>query len=220
MKQGQICKIQVHEGQDPLFSEHIGKDGGWFLKAKGKNGKVMFHLVDWNRTMEMSSPLDLVDESLKNENPTKPYYVVFIVPENLQPLVTSISTKMDSMATQTCAEAKVNSLYEAKAIAATNLENAKKKVALHEARIKEIEHEIDELFKISAMEVPHFMYAYGKHTEDGQEYCWRIPFELYKTIHAGSTIVVKTKKGEDKAVVTKVEKSPYLLDHKLVVSMA
>lgn len=219
MKQGQICKIQAHEGRDPLFSEHIGEDGGWFLKAKGRDGKVMFHLVDGNRMIEMNIPLNLVDESLKNENPTKPYYVVFVIPENLQPLVTSVSSKMDSMATQTCAEAKVNSLYEAKAIATANLENAKKKVAFHEEHIKEIENEIDEFFKISSMENPHFMYAYGKHSEDGQEYCWRIPFGLYDAVHVGSTITVKTKKGEDNAVVTRVEESPYLLDHKLVVSV-
>lgn len=212
MKQGQICKIQAREGQDPLFSEHIGKDGGWFLKAKGRDGKVMFHLVDGNRAIEMNIPLNLVDESLENENPTKPYYVVFVIPdyvvfvipENLQPLVTSVSSKMDSMATQTCAEAKVNSLYEAKAIATANLENAKKKVAFHEEHIKEIENEIDELLKISSMENPHFMYAYGKHSEDVQEYCWRIPFGLYDAVNVGSTIVVKAKNGEDNAVVTRV----------------
>lgn len=219
MKQGQLCKIQVHEGKDPIFSEMLGEDGGWFLKTKGSDHKVVFRLVNGNRTTEMSIPMNLVDESLKNENPTKPYYVVFVVPENLQPLVTMVSSQMDLMATQTCTESKVNALYAEKSIAVTNLENAKKKMEFHEAHIKEIEHEIDDLCQISAMYEPHFMYAYGKHSPDGQEYCWRIPFELYKSVCDGSTIVVNTKKGKDKAVVTKVEKSPYLLDHKLVISM-
>lgn len=219
MYQGQLCKIQVHENQDATFSEVLGKDGGWFLKLKGSDGKTKFHLVDQNRTREMTIEPSMVDESLRNEDATKPFYVVCVVPSNIQPVALSVSANMDALATKICIESRIGALQLSRKAALCNLENAQKKVNHHDEQVKALTKQVDELLKISSMPNPYFMYAYGKHSADGQEFSWRIPYDLYDFVRAGSTVISDTKFGPSPVVVTKVEKSAYLLEHKLVISM-
>lgn len=219
MYQGQLCKIQVHENRDPAFSEILGKDGGWFLKLKGSDGKTKFHLVDQNRASEMTIEPSMVDESQRNEDPTKPFYVVCVVPANIQPSVLSVSPKTDMLAAKVCIESKINALEMTRNATLKNLESARAKVAHHEGCVNALNKQMDELVKISAMPNPYFLYAYGKHSADGQEFSWRVPYDLYDFVRAGSTVIADTKFGPSPVVVTKVEKSSYLLEHKLVISM-
>ena len=219
MYQGQLCKIQVHENQDPAFSEILGKDGGWFLKLKGSDGKTKFHLVDQNRVREMTIEPSMVDESLRNEDATRPFYVVCVVPSNIQPVALNVSPEMDVLATRICVESKIEALRLSQKAALCNLESAQRKLNHHDELVKVITKQIDELVKISSMPNPYFMYAYGKHSADGQEFSWRVPYDLYDFVRAGSTVIADTKLGPSPVVVTRVEKSPYLLEHKLVISM-
>lgn len=219
MYQGQLCKIQVHENRDPAFSEILGKDGGWFLKLKGSDGKTKFHLVDQNRVSEMTIETSMVDESLRNEDATKPFYVVCVVPSNIQPIALSVSPEMDTLATKICVESKINALRRERKASMLNLESAQKKMKHHEEQVMALTKQVDELTKISSMPTPYFMYAYGKHSADGQEFSWRVPYDLYDFVRAGSTVIADTKFGPSPVVVTKVEKSAYLLEHKLVISM-
>ena len=219
MYQGQLCKIQVHENRDPAFSELIGKDGGWFLKFKGSDGKTKFHLVDQNRVSEMTIEPSMVDESQRNEDPTKPFYVVCVIPANIQPSVLSVSPKTDMLAAEVCIESKVGALQLSRKAALHNLECVQRKMQHHEEQVKILTKQIDELRKIQEMHEPYFLYAYGKHSADGQEFSWRVPYDLYEFVRAGSTVIADTKFGPSPVVVTKVEKSAYLLEHKLVISM-
>ena len=219
MYQGQLCKIQVHENRDPAFSELLGKDGGWFLKLKGSDGKTKFHLVDQNRVSEMTIEPSMVDESQRNEDPTKPFYVVCVIPANIQPSVLSVSPKTDMLAAKVCIESKVGALQLSRKSALHNLECVQRKMQHHEEQVKILTKQIDELRKIQEMHEPYFLYAYGKHSADGQEFSWRVPYDLYEFVRAGSTVIADTKFGPSPVVVTKVEKSAYLLEHKLVISM-
>lgn len=217
MHQGQLCKIQVHHNQDPAFS--LGKNGGWFLKLRGSDGKQTFHLVDDKRTMELSIPESMVDESLCNKAPERPYYVVFVMPGKLQPRVTSVSPDLDDLAVLSCVEAKTEALAASRSLFWEKQKRTEREVEACKEAIRKIEHNIAELWQIAHTSEPHFVYAYGKHPGDDREFCWRVPYELYDTVKAGSTITVDTQLGKAKAVVTRIEKSAYLLEHRLVVSV-
>lgn len=217
MKQSQLYKIQVHNGRDPMFA--IGENGGWFLKIEGDDGTPVFHLVDDSRNTEMTIPSSMVDESLCNREPSKPYYVVFAAPPKLQPLVTNVSSKLDTLATQSCLEAKLGDLSRNSQVLSEHLKMLEQKAAAVREKLEGVDKQIVELYKISVMPSPHFVYAYGKHPGDDREFCWRVPYSLYNLVQAGSKILVDTRNGEASVVVTKIEQSHYLLDHKLVLSV-
>ncbi len=219
MYQGQLCKIQVHENQDPSFSEVVGKEGGWFLKLKGSDGKIKFHLVDQNRVKEMTIDPKMVDESLCNEESAKPFYVVCVVPAETMPFALNVSPQIDALATKACITSKINALKSARSLCVEFLTAEQKKVRHREDQVKKLDIQMGELLKISDMPTPYFLYAYGKHSADGQEFAWCVPFDLYDCVHAGSTVVAETKFGPASVVVTKIEKSAYLLGHKLIISM-
>lgn len=217
MKHGQLCKIQVHSNQDPAFS--LSKGGGWFLKLRDSDGKDTFHLVDDDRNMELSIPASMVDESLRNEAPERPYYIVFIVPEKLQATVTSVSSGMDDLAVLSCVEARTKELTATRNTYYENQKRAEREAETWKESVQRIEHNIAELWQIAHAPEPHFVYAYGMHPGDDREFCWRVPCELYDVVKVGSHISVDTKLGKAKAVVTKIEKSSYLLKHRLVISV-
>lgn len=219
MYQGQLCKIQVHENRDPTFTKVVGADGGWFLKLKDENGKTKFHLVSRNRTEEMSIDPAMVDESLHNESPTKPFYVVCVVPASLQPVALSVSPNVDSLVTKACLNSKIGMLESSRNLLFRSLEIVEEKVTRHKDRIAELGKQMDELLKIASMPDPYFLYAYGKHSADGQEFSWRIPSGLYGQVHTGATVIADTKFGPQPVVVTRIERSSYLLDHKLIISL-
>lgn len=220
MYQGQLCKIQAHENQDSAFSEMLGKDGGWFLKLKGENGKTKFHLVDQSLGKEMTIDPSMVDESLKNADTSKPFYVVCVVPTNIQPLALNVSPQMDTLVLKACIDSKLHIIEEMRNGTLKDLKVAQEKVKRHEERVKELDEQADELLKILAMPNSYFMYAYGKHSANGQEFCWRIPHKLYGTVFAGSTAIAETQFGPEPVVITRVEKGSYLLNHKLIIAVS
>lgn len=65
-----------------------------------------------------------------------------------------------------------------------------------------------------------FTYVYGKHSaENTIEYCWVIDPALAKRVKIGDTIRVNTSRGQQLAIVTRIEKSNEYKDHKCVVSI-
>lgn len=217
MHQGQLCKIQVHSGCAPEYSLPDG--GGWFLKLSLGGNKQTFHLVDANRLIELSIPASLVDESMSNLHPERPYYVAFVVPSELQPVVTSVSPELDKLATQACIDARIKALGSTLNVIQKRVDEAKKKVELFEKEAQCANQRAGDLLQISSMPNPHFVYAYGKHPTSNREFCWRVPYALYNSVRVGSNVIVETQKGEGSAMVTRIEKSPYLLEHRLVISV-
>lgn len=220
MGQVQFCKLQVHKRNDPGLFNVIGEDGGWFIKMKCKDGKVKYHLVDQGRKTEVSVDSEMVDETMHNGEPTKPFYLVCSVPLPMVVSALSVSPEMDEITTRALAQARVDTLETEHSNCLKKLENAQETVKSSEEHAKQLEQRMDEFAKISSMHKPCFLYAYGKHSAEGNEFAWRIPYHLYDLVHEGSTVIVETKYGLSSAVVTRIEKSAYLLEHKAIVSMA
>lgn len=161
----------------------------------------------------------MVDTSLCNKALQKPYYVVFVVPEELQARMMHVSPDLDKLATSACIEEKTEILASGRNSLLENQKRAEREVEACQESIREIEDDIAEFQKIAHIQEPCFVYAYGKHPGNDQEFCWRVPFELCDLVKVGRMISVETKRGADKAVVTRIEKSPYLLCHKCVTSL-
>lgn len=220
MYQGQLCKIQVHENRDPAFTELVGKEGGWFLKLRDEYGRTRFHLVGEPEGHGMCIDPAMVDESLRNEDATKPFYVICVVPSGLQAAMLTVSPKLEGQVSRLCLDAKIAAADRASEAQHETLKRALEKAKQYTDKAAELDAQAMELRKIAAMAEPYFVYAYGKHNAAGQEFAWRVPFELYDRVLPGSTVVVDTKFGSQPVVVTRVERISHLLAHKMVVSMA
>ena len=65
-----------------------------------------------------------------------------------------------------------------------------------------------------------FTYVYGKHSADNSiEYCWFIDPTLAKQVKVGDTVSVNTSRGQQLAIVTRIEKSNAYKNHKRVVDI-
>ena len=65
-----------------------------------------------------------------------------------------------------------------------------------------------------------FTYIHGKHDATNViEYCWYANPSLAKEIHVGDTIRVHTSRGEQLAIVTRIEHSDKYMEHKRVIEV-
>ena len=65
-----------------------------------------------------------------------------------------------------------------------------------------------------------FTYIYGKHSaENTVEYCWFIDPALAKQVKVGDTVSVNTSRGQQLAIVTRIEKSNTYKNHKRVIDI-
>lgn len=65
-----------------------------------------------------------------------------------------------------------------------------------------------------------FTYVYGKHSaENTVEYCWYADPTLAKQVKIGDTISVNTSRGQQLAIVTRIEKSNQYRNHKRVLDV-
>lgn len=219
VRQGQLCKIKVRNNADSKLRGLLGNEENWFVKLKNEGNNPLFYSVIPNASSRYTIEPCLVDESMRNEEPQKPLYVICAVSEDIQLQVMNLAPGTDEYVVKKKIEEKLNALAVERASLNKKLEEHRRKEKELLDSFFEIGRKEKEIRTIYDMQRPYFLYAYGKHSENGREFVWRIPHELYKSVHVGSNVVAETRFGAEKVVVTRIEELPFLLDHKLVLSV-
>lgn len=228
MNQGQICMIKRRAD---------GVDLGWFQKLRMEDGNIRFCMVrttdqqilnnDGNVCMPAPIPDGEVDSSGNNKNPAKPYVAYNFVPASVQIRYTrftaddSLGEDIQKSLTRSAIQAEIEKAtaeYE-RAIEAYNRKTAEATSA-DQARLKVL-HGLSELESLKrSLDLgcdTEFVYAYGVHESGGDTYCWRVPNGLEEAAVPGAVAIVDTKYGEQRAVITKIERSKEFVPHKAIV---
>ena len=223
MHQGQICKLR----------QRGAGDAGWYQKLRADNGCVGFYPI---RSSPLSEPAGAViqdsqvDSSGADSFPSRPYVISFVLPTAEQVKHAFLEINED-VQREICKRQFLETLDERirqlRATADHQEKNLRQKMAQEEICRRLYNESMDQLEELTRIrtrvecgEEPSFTYAYGKHNAAGQEFCWRVPSILADRVVPGITAVADTKYGEQTFVVTKVERIPQLLNHKLVLRIA
>lgn len=194
---------------------------GWALKLRTDENRVLFYLLGRDAGVEA----DIVDDSLGNKHPNRPYVITATVPARMQALHTFIDgvdlEKLVAMGDVSDALERIREEKKEKdklvAKLGSDLKRADAALSALIAREKELNDSV--LANQSGGRI-EFRYAYGKHSADGKEFCWRIPYDLRESVKPGCTAIVETKFGHESCVITRVETLPQYLNHKMVISVA
>ena len=221
MYQGQLCKIEARNDAIPLDS--YNRMRGWFMRLRADETTMFYYLVDEDREGELRIDMSLVDDSLINKYPDRPYRVTCTAPVEIQVACTRVSVDIEKSASLAAVEQKVRALKtlreakqkEVETTCAAYKQAQEQYLKLDDA-VRDIDAEIRKGMNGQAME---FVYAYGKHSACGEEYCWCVPAWLKDDVKVGSTIKVATSRGESRAVVTRIEKTSAYFDHNLVLGV-
>lgn len=194
---------------------------GWAVKLRADKNNILFYMLGRDVGIEAK----IVDDSLGNKNPDRPYVIIAAVPARMQAMHTSVEgvdlEKLVAMDAVSGELERIRNEKEAKDKLVAKLESDLKRAdaALFAliAREKELNNSV--LANQSSGRI-EFYYAYGKHDANGKEFCWRIPYDLRDSVKPGCTAIVETKFGHKSCVITRVETLSQYLNHEMVISVA
>ena len=207
MRAGQICKLMM--GDLEL--------SGWYMKCSCDNGASKFCRIGNTLTQcgEDTINDNRVDETMSNGHPERAYKVVFVMP--MEDEMKALSLNVDDN------YFKVAKMNIFRSSIQDEIRRLSDLLADKQDEVESISRNIEDLKSILNRALisgaPSFMYVYGRHGDGGREFCWRVPFNLESQVHAGSTVNVETNRGIYPVTVSRIERRPDLLQHKLVVSI-
>ena len=226
LHQGQLCK---------LSRKSDGIDMGVYAKIRNDDGKQVYvKIFDDNkiiddqtyRSEESLIPCDRVDSgSGKSDMAERPYVVSLIVPASVYQRVVVLNSNIDIDN-----EIKKSSVHidivNAKRDLSMKMVSIQRRMEAYNGLLEEIEEYKRSMSELELIESsvdstsnPVFTYVYGKHDENGAEYCWRVPFHMKDKILVGMKLIGNTSYGHQPFTVTRIERSNRLFPHKTVVSI-
>lgn len=219
MNQGQIGWLESRENVE-------GNEGfsSWVIKLRSNNNCTSFFSLKGERIIAHN----LVDDSMENKHPDRPFMITLVVsPEEQLKTMGLRSDLFDDIkvrATEEELDRKIKNLEEKISFNNSLIKDLTEKISSYSEENKKTFSLVSELKTAVSVcyagKSPLFYYAYGKHTPEGAEYCWRIPDRLISSVHPGDEILVETATGIKSCTVTRIQKMPYYLSkHKLVVDI-
>lgn len=225
MYQGCIGKLETRKGVV------IAADGefewispGWYIKLREGTERAYFFGVSFGE-LHPRVVDSLVDESMCNKHPNRPYYISCSVPIDVQLKNTKIDCKsFEAEINKRDIREEIERLYTEKTETLKKLDKAIADAEDLRKKFMEIKSDIDQYERriqgIDSGDVIPFVYAYGRHNAASkEEYCWRVPDVLADKLQPGDTVSVETKFGTQSAIVTRIERNPALLPHKMVLGV-
>lgn len=227
LHQGQLCK---------LSRKSDDFDMGVYAKIRNDEGRQVYvkifgdnEIIDDQTCKQAESliPCDKVDTgSNKGDMAERPYTVSLIIPASAYQRIVVLNSKIDIDS-----EIRKSSVY-------IDIDNARRDILSTmkyiESRMESynvLREELDDCKRrmneldlidrsVDSIPSPMFTYVYGKHSENGIEYCWRVPFHLENKILVGMKLIGNTtSRGKQPFTVTRIEHSNRLLKHQTVVSI-
>lgn len=194
---------------------------GWYIKLREGTSHAYFFGVSFGE-LHPRVVDNLVDESLMNKYPDRPYYIAYQVPIDVQLQSMKINFEnFDVEVSKRCMREEIERLYTEKMEILKNIDKATAEIAELQKKFTNVKNNIDtyerRVKSVDAGNATPFVYAYGKHGAATEEYCWRVPDQLVDKVKPGDTISVDTKFGTQAAIVTRIESNPALLPHKMVL---
>jgi hypothetical protein len=224
MYQGCIGKLETRKGVV------IAADGefewispGWYIKLREGTEHAYFFGISFGE-LHPRVVDNLVDESMCNKYPDRPYYISCSVPVDVQLKNMKIDCQsFEAEINKRDMREEIERLYTEKRETLKELNKATAAAEDLRKKFTEITISIDRyeqrVRSIDSGNAIPFIYAYGKHGAAMEEYCWRVPDNLVDKVKPGDTISVETKYGQQCAVVTRIERNPAILPHKMVLDV-
>lgn len=225
--QGDMVMVARKSTDDPS----ILVDNAWYQKLL-MDGKQVYRLIpDCDRVMSVNGTMpDMlntaeVDECYINNSSGKSFAVISIVPLDEYLRYIRFDKPLCSAA------ALVTEQYVAQAM--HKIADLQQKMTSLGREIERYQPIMDELDRVSAEidefsgyiegarrgDMAKFTYAFGMHPGFNKEYCWRVPEHLVGKIHTGDEVLCEVSNGTEIAVVTRIEQSPSLREHKNIVCL-
>lgn len=226
MNQGQICKLKRRID---------GEELGWFQRLRMDNGSIKFCKLNQSVNNPQTETFDtyddgLVDSSGTNKYAGRPLEAFCIVPASAQVMCTVFAAD-DDIDQRIARQVSIETMQRQLANLNAEFERAHATFRTVSQQASDAEHRRESLLRSvrdlegrirdarDGREVL-FSYAYGRHTDNGREFCWRIPDDMVESITPGASIIVETDRGHQTVTVTRVERLNEFIPHKLVVGLA
>lgn len=217
----------MYQGSIGLFVNTITNDKIWLWKVRDKNG--IFYYDVYARSVIPSSDV----EDTMGKITAKRYRIVHELPADVA--MRSIRFRQPDIEKAIEDAVKEKSLYDM----AAEIEAAQKEITrltgiIDQAAETErnamaqrdnLNYDLEKLqYQLEAAKKQTdgylFTYVYGKHSaENTVEYCWYADPTLAKQVKIGDTISVNTSRGQQLAIVTRIEKSNQYRNHKRVLDV-
>lgn len=217
----------MYQGNIGLFVNTITNDKIWLWKVRDKKG--IFYYDVYERSVVPSSDV----EDTMGKITAKRYRIVYELPADVA--MRSIRFRQPDIEKAIEDAIKEKSLYDM----AAEVEAAQKEIARLTgiidqaaeternamARRDGLNYDLEKLeYQLEAAKKQTggylFTYVYGKHSaENTIEYCWFADPTLAKQVKVGDTVSVNTSRGQQLAIVTRIEKSNEYKNHKRVVDI-
>ena len=232
MHQGQMCKIRRRSD---------GVDMGFYQKLRASDGKQRYYRV---RVMEPSTafivPLDdnvvktlesgEVDHKLDYSNTEyagRPYEVSCILPAEVQARILLASSSPMEIENEIHNSVFAADLEQACRSVSRMRTNLQTRMRAYQEMVNQFNRYTEDLAELEERKknledgemISPVLYAYGKHTRDNREFCWRVPKKLENCIAVGDVAIGDTANGAAEFTVTRLERKNRLLPHKLVISV-
>lgn len=217
----------MYQGNIGLFVNTITNEKIWLWKVRDKNG--VFYYDVYARSVVPSSDV----EDTMGKITVKRYRIVYELPADVA--MRSIHFRHPDIEKAIEDAVKEKSLYDMAAeVEASQKEIARLTGIIDQAAeternavaqrdnlsydLEKLQHQLEAAKKQTDGYL--FTYVYGKHSANNDiEYCWYINPELAKEVKTGDTIRVNTSRGQQLAIVTRIEKSNEYKNHKSVVGI-